>query len=102
MIPTSDIEDAEFEVIGFGTRGINTATYSSDTSGREADVQRVHTGAGGTASKVYFKITGHSPPYNNFRPRLCYIHTEETTYIADILAFSESEEGMSFCIKPRV
>lgn len=102
MIPTSDVEEAEFEIIGFGTRGINTPTYSSDTDGREVEVQRVYTGPSGTATKIYFKIVGYLPPYNNFRPRICYIHNEETTYIADILKFSKSEEGMLFCVKPRV
>lgn len=101
MIPKSKVKKSEFEIIGFGARGINTATYSSASEGIKLEIQKIHTAPGGMAHKIHIKMTGWSPPYDNFRPRLCYIKYEERVYIADILSFSETENSMIFHLKPR-
>lgn len=101
MIPKSEVRNAEFEVVGFGTFGINTTTYSSESEGISLEVQKIHTGPGGTAHKIRIKIIGRNPPYKKFRPRLCYIKCKETIYIADIISFSETDDSMIFYLKPR-
>jgi hypothetical protein len=101
MIPKSKVKDSEFEVVGFGTPGINTSTYSSSSEGISLEVQRIYTGPGGIAHKIRIKMTGWSPPYKKFRPRLCYIECKDRVYIADIICFSKTEDGMVFHLKPR-